>query len=946
MNHIYKVVWSKVKNCYVVVSEIAKSNGKEHTSHSHAKKIPGGVYILPLALALNFGLPSSSQTAQAADTTTVDLGNGGSASYNDKGNLVVGNKGTVAEGTKQQGENNTTIGTDSDTLRNVTDGDTTTKGQPMDAEDHKKLVDGEGQAHDLDEYKSTEAGGSTAVGYNNHNEGDRSTAIGNTAKITNKPVTYYVDADGNKTASKDQAVWYKDANGNPTKVPQVFRDADGNTTTTAQYVHTYTEKDPTTGEEVTKTEITSDATKADRKDGQPVYNYQKSDNLDKLYTVTLYQSSSNSIAAGTDVTANGSNAVAVGYSSIADNSAVAIGDTAIAAENAVAIGKSAKASVEGAIALGKGSEAGRSGGTTGWDPKTGKTSTSSGLAWQSTEGALSIGSGTASRQITGVAAGSEDTDAVNLAQLKNAMTHYYSVKTTEATDAAGNNNYLNDGATGNNALAAGVSAVAKGDNATAVGTNTYASGEDASAYGYRAAAMGKDSVSIGSGTSAQQEGSVAIDGHAQGYYAVQVGSGSTAQSAYSVAVGGHAKGDHSVEVGYGSTAQGSYSTSVGGHAIGNYSIAIGSSKDNWGYINAASAAGDNSIAIGGHTNSTNEIAIGAGSATSGGQAITVGGSATGNQSVSVGNSANAITNQATAIGWGSSATGPQSTAVGGHAGDTNSTAVGQGANANYAYATAVGNSSVASGDHSTALGYGTSVQGSNSTAIGGASAKGTNVTAIGKDSTVGGYWDSSVSDSTVIGGAHISGRLTSGTAIGSNASVTDSYGVALGQNASVAYQSTGVGTETKASNTGTAVGYGAQSSGYQSAAVGAGSNATGQNAVSLGGGGAWGGTVSPWGPEPGPRPMPLLWDRTAGPGEQTPLPSGKEATPGGPIPSSWARIPNLELIKISKAMTRGPAWLPWMIPQSGSPRTKPFPSAGQKNGMGMATSLPLPLPVS
>ena len=299
-----------------------------------------------------------------------------------------------------------------------------------------------------------------------------------------------------------------------------------------------------------------------------------------------------------------------------------------------------------------------------------------------------------------------------------------------------------------------------------------------------------------------------------------------------------------MEVGYGSTAQGSYSTSVGGHAIGNYSIAIGSSKDNWGYINAASAAGDNSIAIGGHTNSTNEIAIGAGSATSGGQAITVGGSATGNQSVSVGNSANAITNQATAIGWGSSATGPQSTAVGGHAGDTNSTAVGQGANANYAYATAVGNSSVASGDHSTALGYGTSVQGSNSTAIGGASAKGTNVTAIGKDSTVGGYWDSSVSDSTVIGGAHISGSLTSGTAIGSNASVTDSYGVALGQNASVAYQSTGVGTETKASNTGTAVGYGAQSSGYQSAAVGAGSNATGQNAVSLGGGGAWGGGYS------------------------------------------------------------------------------------------------------
>lgn len=31
MNHIYKVVWSKVKNCYVVVAEIARSNGKPHS---------------------------------------------------------------------------------------------------------------------------------------------------------------------------------------------------------------------------------------------------------------------------------------------------------------------------------------------------------------------------------------------------------------------------------------------------------------------------------------------------------------------------------------------------------------------------------------------------------------------------------------------------------------------------------------------------------------------------------------------------------------------------------------------------------------------------------------------------------------------------------------------------------------------------------------------------
>ncbi|WP_418292816.1 ESPR-type extended signal peptide-containing protein [Megasphaera sp.] len=825
MNKIYKVIWNRVRHCYVVVSEIAKNHGKEHSTNLRVSK---GLCALTLAIGL-----SLSSYAFAADQ--VDLGHSGSAAYDNKHNLTIGNQ-VQAVGDKQEGQNNTAIGTNTDTLRNVTEGETTKNGQPLDTDDHKQLVDGEGQAHNLDEYRSTEAGGSTAVGYDTHNEGERSTAIGNHAIITNKPVNYYVDAEGNKTASKVNAVWYKDSSGKPTKVPQVFRDANGNTTATPQYVHMTTTTDDS-GQTVTKKEITTDKSLADKNsDGTPVYNYQASDNTDYLYTVTLYQASQNSIAAGTDVTAKGSNAVAVGYSSTADDSAVAIGDTAVAKENTVAIGKNTQAKVDGSIALGKDSEADRLSGITGWDPKTGTTSTQSGLAWKSTEGALSIGNGSVSRQITGVAAGSEDTDAVNLAQLKNAMTHYYSVKTTEATDKAGHNNYLNDGATGDNALAAGVSAVAKGNNATAVGTQTYASGENASAYGYRSVASGTNSLAIGSGTSAQQEGSVAVGGHAQGYYAVQVGTNSTAQSAYSVAVGGHAKGDHSVEVGYGSTAQGSYSASVGGHAIGNYSIAIGSSKDNW-YINAASAAGDNSIAIGGHTKSANEIAIGAGSATSGGQAITVGGSATGHQSVSVGNSANATMNQATAIGWGSSATGSQSTAVGGHAGDTNSTAVGQGANANHAYATAVGNSSVASGDYSTALGYGTSVQGSSSTAIGGASAKGSNVTAIGKNSTVGGDWNAPISDSTVIGGAHIS--ASDAAAIGSNATVNGQYGVALGYNSNVSYASTGVGSGTKASNTGTAVGYNAQSSGYQSAAVGAGSNATGQNAVALGGG-AWG----------------------------------------------------------------------------------------------------------
>lgn len=254
MNKIYKVIYSKVRHCYVVVSEIARNQGKAHSSHT---SLAGGTCVLVLTLGLLLGAPG---TVQA---NSVNLGNRASAYYDDNGNLTIGDEKTVAEGTNKNGQHNTTIGTQTDTLRNVTEGDT--EGQPLDDDSNTVLVDGEGKAHDLT--KSTEAGGSTAVGYQNKAEGDNSTAIGNNAKITNKPVTYYVDADGKKTASPENAVWYKDASGNPTKVPQVFRDAAGNTTTTPQYVHTYTEKDPNTKEDVTRTEITSDATKADKDSG-------------------------------------------------------------------------------------------------------------------------------------------------------------------------------------------------------------------------------------------------------------------------------------------------------------------------------------------------------------------------------------------------------------------------------------------------------------------------------------------------------------------------------------------------------------------------------------------------------------------------------------------------------------------------------------------------------
>ena len=102
-------------------------------------------------------------------------------------------------------------------------------------------------------------------------------------------------------------------------------------------------------------------------------------------------------------TANGYGAIAIGMNSKTDN------------DYAVAIGKKAKATGVGSMALGDDSVADRLAGTVGYLAE-GKDD----ATWKSTKSALSVGDreNNVTRQITGLAAGTEDTDAVNVAQLK------------------------------------------------------------------------------------------------------------------------------------------------------------------------------------------------------------------------------------------------------------------------------------------------------------------------------------------------------------------------------------------------------------------------------------------------------------------------------------------------------------------------------------------------
>ena len=129
-----------------------------------------------------------------------------------------------------------------------------------------------------------------------------------------------------------------------------------------------------------------------------------------------------SISIGQESAASGLKAITTGMKSVASGeNAAAYGNTAKAVgKNSLALGANTQATVEGGVALGAGSIANTVAGA-GYNPNTGRSNTYTPTlsnAMTSTWAAVSIGDGTNTRQLTGLAAGTNDTDAVNVAQLK------------------------------------------------------------------------------------------------------------------------------------------------------------------------------------------------------------------------------------------------------------------------------------------------------------------------------------------------------------------------------------------------------------------------------------------------------------------------------------------------------------------------------------------------
>ena len=177
---------------------------------------------------------------------------------------------------------------------------------------------------------------------------------------------------------------------------------------------------------------------------------------------TVTQAVTHSVAIGKGATATGESSVVIGDNARSSNvGSVAIGySNSVSADNGVAIGNGTSVTAIDGVAIGNSSMANRAPGVTGYDANDNKTDKYAGLtgrAIMSNHGAVSIGGNGFSRQIIGVSAGSADTDAVNVAQLKSVNLGFAGNTGTSDVNLAqstlgikGDNTYIKTSAVGRN----------------------------------------------------------------------------------------------------------------------------------------------------------------------------------------------------------------------------------------------------------------------------------------------------------------------------------------------------------------------------------------------------------------------------------------------------------------------------------------------------------------
>ena len=439
MNKIFKVIWSKSKQCYVVVSEMAKNTtGK--------KKIVVASILAGLAMSTMGTHVMAVSTIPFTDKPSSALANGsvknnttngvaiGNAAYSDSNqSIAIGFRsfasGTflggsikpsvaVGAGAHAEGNNTVAIGTVAENRASY--------GVALGNE--SKVTSGSDYGIAIGYQTQVSAVHGMAIGEKASASGLIGMALGANAQATGA----YSYAGGFNSASGGEAAIAvgKSASASGESAVAV---GNGTVATGGDAVAIGTSSQATGGDSIAL------GKNANASNGDSIAIGQDTVS-DKINSVALGKTSqatgASATALGPQAKATGSTAVAIGLNSEANQSAtVAVGyNSAASGENAAAYGNTAKAvgknslalgantqaTVEGGVALGAGSIANTVAGA-GYNPNTGRSNTFAGLtgnALTSTWAAVSIGDGTNTRQLTGLAAGINNTDAVNVAQLK------------------------------------------------------------------------------------------------------------------------------------------------------------------------------------------------------------------------------------------------------------------------------------------------------------------------------------------------------------------------------------------------------------------------------------------------------------------------------------------------------------------------------------------------
>ena len=399
MNKIFKVIWNKARNCYVVTSEIAKSHSK---TKSETSKDRGYTLISTLAVLFLTGcVPVFAAVTDEPGPT--DPNPARSAGIR----LSSGWMSALEGGTATKMYDYGTPGNE--------------------AYDNTKVLqwDGTGQ-HQL--YTGTHlygiALGNAANAYDPEVQTASGTALGDYSRARSLAVAVgpYASAEkiaavaigaGAKAAEFNSLAMMRQsyASGKYAAAIGTAAVAKGEASLAMGHSSTATgNQSIAIGTIAPKTQYDSKGTPIAAYDG--VNNTQATADRAIALGQTAHAKGVDSIAFGSRSTAGGANSIAYGT------------DAKACVDNAVAIGKSASAPTVNGVALGSNSRADRTSGEWGYNVKTedGRTNGYAGLggsALRSEYAAVSVGNEGHTRQITHVAAGSKDTDAVNVAQLRN-----------------------------------------------------------------------------------------------------------------------------------------------------------------------------------------------------------------------------------------------------------------------------------------------------------------------------------------------------------------------------------------------------------------------------------------------------------------------------------------------------------------------------------------------